>query len=99
MHAVNGFHPWCDNYQTVHPNRATAGHDGQGPRGHYKSDFTNYRDKLCLWLHGTRTLVADGTPDKPIAIVAAGDGDVSSTAPEPTSASTSWPPTICTSKD
>ena len=76
MHAVNGFHPWCDNYQTVHPNRAPPGTTVKVHAGTYKSDFTNYRDKLCLWLHGTRTLIADGTPEKPIAIVAAGDGDV-----------------------
>ena len=76
MHAVNGFHPWCDCYQTVHPNRARPGTIVKVHAGTYKSDFTNYRDKLCLWLHGTRTLVADGEPDKPIAIVAAGDGDV-----------------------
>ena len=76
MHAVNGFHPGAT---AIRPSTQT----GPGPgtivkvhAGTYKSDFNNYRDKLCLWLHGTRTLVADGEPDKPIAIVAAGDGDV-----------------------
>ncbi len=76
MHAVNGFHTWCDNYQTVHPNRAEPGTIIKLHAGTYKADRSNYRDNVGLWLHGTRTLVADGLPDKPIAIVAAGDGDV-----------------------
>lgn len=60
----------------VHPNRASPGTVVKVHAGTYKSDFTDYRDNLCLWLHGTRTLIADGTAEKPIAIVAAGDGDV-----------------------
>jgi hypothetical protein len=76
MHAVNGFHPWCDCYQTVHPNAAQPGTVVKVHAGTYKSDYTDYRHNLLLWLHGMRTLVADGEPGKPIAIVAAGDGEV-----------------------
>lgn len=76
MHAVNGFHTWCDNYQTIHPNRAPPGTIVKMHAGTYKADRADYRDAGGLWLHGTHTLIADGTPERPIAIVAAGDGEV-----------------------
>lgn len=75
MHAVNGFATWCDNYQTVHPAKAPPGTVVKVHAGVYKDDFTSYRD-ADAFLHGTITLVADGEPGKPIAIVAAGDGEV-----------------------
>lgn len=76
MHAVNGFHTWCDNYQTIHPNRAAPGTIVKVHAGTYKAVRNDYRDKMGLWLHGTHTLVADGTAERPISIVAAGDGEV-----------------------
>ena len=76
MHAVNGFHPWCDCYQTVHPNVAPPGTMIKLHAGNYKIDRFNYREPTQRWLHGIITLVADGTPEKPVAIVAAGDGEV-----------------------
>ncbi len=76
MHAVNGYHPWCDCYRTVHPDAAPPGTVIKLHAGTYKIDRFNYREPTQRWLHGTITLVADGTPDKPIAIVAAGDGEV-----------------------
>ncbi len=76
MHAVNGFHTWCDCYQTVHPNRAKPGTIIKLHAGIYTAGWDNYRDGIGLWQHGTYTLIADGTKEKPIAIVAAGDGEV-----------------------
>jgi len=76
MHAVNGFHPWCDCYQTVHPNRAPPGTVVKLHAGTYKIDRFNYREPTQRWLHGAITLVADGTAERPIAIVSAGDGEV-----------------------
>jgi len=76
MHAVNGFQTWCDNYQTIHPNRARPGTVIKVHAGVYKTDYHDYRDPGGLWLHGMQTFTADGEPGKPIAIVAAGDGEV-----------------------
>jgi hypothetical protein len=76
MHAVNGFQTWCDNYQTIHPNRARPGTKILVHAGVYKTDFNDYRDPGGLWLHGMQTFVAGGEPGKPIAIMAAGDGEV-----------------------
>jgi len=76
MHAVNGFQTWCDCYQTIHPNRAKPGTKILVHGGLYKTDYNDYRDKGGLWLHGMQTLVADGTAEKPIVIMAAGDGEV-----------------------
>ncbi len=76
MHAVNGFHPWCDCYQTVHPNAAPPGTVIKLHPGKYSIDRFNYREPTQRWLHGTITLVADGAPQKPIAIVGVGDGEV-----------------------
>ncbi|MFW6286984.1 MAG: hypothetical protein ACOC29_03485, partial [Candidatus Sumerlaeota bacterium] len=76
MHAVNGFHTWCDCYQMVHPNAAKPGTTIKLHAGTYRAHWDNYRDGLGLWQHGSYTLVADGEAGKPIAIVAAGDGEV-----------------------
>jgi hypothetical protein len=76
MHAVNGYHTWCDEYQTVHDDAAKPGTVIKVHAGTYKIDRFNYREPTQLWLTGTYTFVADGTRDKPIAIVAAGDGEV-----------------------
>ena len=76
MHAVNGYRVWCDNYQTVHPDAAPPGTIVKVHAGTYKIDRFNYREPNQRWLHGTITLVPDGAPGKPIALVAAGDGEV-----------------------
>jgi hypothetical protein len=76
MHAVNGFNTWCDCYQTVHPEKAPPGTVIKLHGGLYKIDRFNYREPNQRWLHGTITLVADGTAEKPIYITAAGDGEV-----------------------
>ncbi len=76
MHAVNGHHPWCDCYQTVHPYKAKPGTVIKLHAGEYKAKRGSYRDSSGLWQHGTHLLVADGEPGNPIAIVAAGDGPV-----------------------
>ncbi len=77
MHAVNGFHTWCDCYQMVHPNAAKPGTTIKLHAGLYRAEWDNYRDNsFGLWQHGTYTLIPDGEPGKPIAIVAAGDGEV-----------------------
>ena len=44
--------------------------------GLYKADFSNYVDPLGTPFHGTYVLTIDGTPDRPIMIRAAGDGEV-----------------------
>ncbi|OGG05128.1 MAG: hypothetical protein A3F83_08415 [Candidatus Glassbacteria bacterium RIFCSPLOWO2_12_FULL_58_11] len=44
--------------------------------GRYKADRTRYSDPLNLDFHGAYVLTAKGTPDKPIVIRAAGDGEV-----------------------
>ncbi|MBK9167932.1 MAG: hypothetical protein IPM24_10755 [Bryobacterales bacterium] len=44
--------------------------------GLYKSDRLNYSDPLGLPFDGTYVLTAKGTPEKPIVIRAAGDGEV-----------------------
>lgn len=76
MHAVNGYHTWCDEMQTVHPDAAPPGTVIKVHAGNYKIDRFHYREPTQLWLNGTYVFVPDGTAEKPIAIVAAGDGDV-----------------------
>ncbi len=76
MHAVNGYHTWCDEMQTIHPDVAPPGTIIKVHAGTYKIDRFNYRDPTQLWLNGTYVFVADGTPDEPVAITAAGDGEV-----------------------
>jgi hypothetical protein len=44
--------------------------------GLYKSNRLNYSDRLGLPFHGAYVLTAKGTPDRPIMIRAAGDGEV-----------------------
>ncbi len=76
MHAVNGYHTWCDEMQTLHPDAAAPGTVIKMHAGEYKVDRGNYRYPFQLWLHGTYVFNNSGTPDKPIAIVHAGDGEV-----------------------
>ncbi|MBN1292991.1 MAG: hypothetical protein JXB48_14210 [Candidatus Latescibacteria bacterium] len=45
-------------------------------KGLYKSDRMNYSNPLGLTFHGTYVFTKDGTPEKPIVIKAAGDGEV-----------------------
>ncbi len=44
--------------------------------GLYKADYSNYVDPLQTPFHGTYVLTIDGTPEQPIVIRAAGDGEV-----------------------
>ena len=44
--------------------------------GLYKGDRLSYSDRLGLSFHGTYVLTAKGTPERPIVIRAAGDGEV-----------------------
>ena len=44
--------------------------------GTYKGDRLNYVDPLALNFHGAYVLTQKGTPEKPITIKAAGDGEV-----------------------
>jgi hypothetical protein len=44
--------------------------------GLYKSDMQDYVTPLAIPFHGTYVLTIDGTPEKPIVIRAAGDGEV-----------------------
>src|SRR5690606_38191052 len=43
--------------------------------GLYKGDRRRYADELALDFHGAYVLTQKGTPDKPIVIKAAGDGE------------------------
>ena len=81
MEAVNGFGPWCDVYLTVRPPlAATPGTVIKMHGGVHRYDrhlyWKNGRPNPTYWQHGTITLVAKGTPEKPIYIVPAGDGEV-----------------------
>ena len=44
--------------------------------GLYKGDLLNYIDPLALNFHGAYVFTQKGTPDKPIVIKSAGDGEV-----------------------
>ncbi|MCW5976864.1 MAG: hypothetical protein KIT09_02245 [Bryobacteraceae bacterium] len=44
--------------------------------GRYRADRLNYADRLGVPFDGTYVLTAKGTPDRPIVIRAAGDGEV-----------------------
>ncbi|MFP4580440.1 MAG: hypothetical protein ACLFQ6_06910 [Candidatus Sumerlaeia bacterium] len=82
MHALNGFRPLCDTYMTVHPNVAKPGtiikmHGGLHYYDNNKYwDFKNKKPQASYWLHGAITVLAKGTPEQPIYIVPAGDGEV-----------------------
>ena len=80
MHAVNGYAPLCDCYQTVHPRMAAEpGTIIKMHAGVHKYDNQLYWENgptHSYWQHGTITLIAKGTKEKPIYIVAAGDGEV-----------------------
>ncbi|MGD2175327.1 MAG: hypothetical protein PVJ27_07985, partial [Candidatus Brocadiaceae bacterium] len=81
MHAVNGYAPVSDVYLTVRPPMAAepgtvikmhGGVHGYDNQLYWK----NSRPAHSYWQHGTMTLVAGGTKEKPIYIVPAGDGEV-----------------------
>lgn len=84
MHAINGYPPRADCYQTIHPNAAKPGTVIKMHGGTYQTDRFGYwtNDKFQegpneqYWLHGTATFTAKGTPEAPIYIVPAGDGEV-----------------------
>jgi hypothetical protein len=77
MHAVNGFNPIWDNYQTIHPGAAKPGTVILLHAGTYAVDRFHYREGTTqMWLCGTYLLIANGTAEAPIRIQAAGDGEV-----------------------
>lgn len=77
MHAVNGFNPIWDNFQTLHYNSAPPGTIVLLHGGTYQIDLQHYREPVHQrWLTGEIFLTANGQPDAPVAIVAAGDGEV-----------------------
>lgn len=78
MHAVNGYPPVCDTYQTIHPDAAKPGTVIKMHAGVHTYDNNRYWDDgpaFSYWLHGMITLVANGTEENPIYIVGAGDGE------------------------
>ena len=72
--AVNGYHPWCDNYNVSY-DYARPGDTILVHGGVYRGDRFNYRDPHVFWLWGTQVLTFGGTKEKPIVIKAAGDGE------------------------
>jgi hypothetical protein len=79
MHAVNGYPPICDTYQTIHSNAAKPGTVIKVHGGVHTYDNNLYwkggKPQYSYWLHGIVTLVASGTAEQPIYIVGAGDGE------------------------
>lgn len=76
LHAYYGYTTYCDwnwDPRRVQPGETIAIHAGE-----YKSDRRDYRVKAgySLWFHGTHFLGQSGTPEQPIVIRAAGDGEV-----------------------
>lgn len=81
MEAVNGYAPLTDVYLTLRPPMAAK--PGTVVKMHagvhtYDNNlyWKNRKPAHSYWMHGTITLVAKGTPESPIYIVAAGDGKV-----------------------
>ncbi len=74
LHAYYGyprFADWILTADPVQPGDVIVVHAGL-----YRADYTDYRDYHGLTFDGTYFFTQDGTPDRPIAIVAAGDGEV-----------------------
>lgn len=64
------------DWSVVSPRPVRPGDIIEVHAGLYKSDRLNYSDPLGLPFDGTYVLSAKGTPEKPIVIRAAGDGEV-----------------------
>jgi len=64
------------DWAVVSESRVQAGDIILVHAGLYKGDRLNYSDPLGLPFHGAYVLTAKGTPEKPIVISAAGDGEV-----------------------
>lgn len=73
-HAYYGYRRNCDWILTTDP--VGAGDLILVHAGTYKADREDYRDYHGLTFDGTYTLTQDGTPEKPITIKNAGDGEV-----------------------
>jgi hypothetical protein len=74
LHAYYGyprFADWILTADPVEPGDKIIVHAGL-----YQADYTDYRDFHGLTFDGTYFLTQDGKADKPISIVAAGDGEV-----------------------
>jgi len=75
VHAVEGYHPWCDCFSFTE-DHAQPGDTILVHSGYYRYERFDYRSNNLLWMHGTNWLTFSGEPGKPIAIMAAGDGPV-----------------------
>jgi len=64
------------DWSIVAPPRVQPGDTILVHAGLYKSDRLSYRDPMKVPFHGTYVLTQTGTPEKPIVIRAAGDGEV-----------------------
>ena len=74
LDAYYGYPRFADWILTVDP--VEAGDQIIVHAGVYKADYTDYRDFHGLTFDGTYFFTQDGTPEKPISILAAGDGEV-----------------------
>jgi len=74
LHAYYGYPRYADWILTTDP--VEPGDKIVVHAGEYKADFTDYRDYHGLTFDGTYFFTEDGTPEKPIQMVAAGDGEV-----------------------
>jgi len=74
IHAYYGYPRYADWILTTDP--VQPGDQIVIHTGTYKADYTNYRDYHGLTFDGTYFFTQDGTAEKPISIIAAGDGEV-----------------------
>lgn len=74
LHAYYGYPRYADWILTtdpVQPGDRIVVHAGE-----YKADYKNYRDYHGLTFDGTYFFTQDGTEERPVSIMAAGDGEV-----------------------
>ena len=68
--------PGLGDWSVVRERKVRPGDIIEVHAGLYKADYLNYVDPLQTPFHGSYVLTIDGTPEKPIVIRAAGDGEV-----------------------
>jgi hypothetical protein len=68
--------PGLGDWSVVRERKVRPGDIIEVHAGLYKADYSNYIDPLQTPFHGTYVLTVDGTPEKPVVIRAAGDGEV-----------------------
>ena len=69
-------HAGASDWNVVSERKVQAGDTILVHAGLYRADRLNYSDPLNIPFDGTYVLTAKGTPERPIAIRAAGDGEV-----------------------